>query len=280
MADIFVIGGVCADISGFPMGSIAERDSNPSRITVKTGGVGFNIARRLALLGHRVAMACALGDDPFADIIRKEAEKRGVELVCIPAERSGVYLCVNDENGDMRFAFSDLSGTEEGITPEAALGLMKSVNASDACIIDGNLTAETIAFIARNAKAPIFADPVSAKKAMRFLPVLDRLYAIKPNELEAAAMTGLDEPCACARELVRRGCKAAFVSCGEAGMCFACADEAGAAEASPAEGVTTGAGDAAFAMLIHSLLAGFGARQAAERANAFAAEAIIHNDRK
>ena len=263
MYRLCVIGGICADVSGFPKAPIIERDSNPSHITLHAGGVGFNIARGLASLGHEVRMICALGRDSFADALDREAKRAGVELLPVSAERSGVYLCVSDETGDMRFAFSDLEGTEKHITPEALEPFIKEANGCRACVIDGNLTREALEYIASCVKAPLFADPVSTKKALRLLPILDRLWGFKPNIYEAEALTGLTDPVDCAKKLIDMGCRYAFVSCGERGMAYAGGGRSGFAEA-----------DAACAGLLHSLISGADAKQAAEAANRAAAEAI------
>lgn len=277
MAEITIIGGICADVSARPHAQIIERDSNPSCITVRAGGVGFNIASRLAELGHGARLVCALGGDPFAGILSAAAEEAGVSLAVITSERSGVYLCVNDADGDMKVAFSDLTETERCITPEALLPHIDGINRGAACVLDGNLTAEAIAFAAESVTVPIFADPVSTKKALRLLPVLPRLFAIKPNIYEARALTGLKGPAECALKLCSMGCGAAYVSCGAEGIYYADAHTSGHAPAENVAGVTTGAGDAAGAMLLHCMLAGASAREAALEANRFAAKRIRKN---
>ncbi len=257
MAKICVIGGICADVSGTPFAPLAERDSNPSRVSVSAGGVGFNIARRLAALGHTVDMICAIGSDALSPCLISAAKACGVSLeyAVFNCASSGVYICVNDIDGDMRIAMSDLGETESAVTPSVIERHISHINCCDACVADGNLSAETLLYISQAVSVPIFADPVSTKKAMRFLPVLGSLAAIKPNIYEARAMTGKDDPQSAARELVRRGCGAAFVSCGAEGVYYADQTVSGF---SPAVRVnvknTTGAGDAAAAMLLHTML--------------------------
>lgn len=275
MAEITVVGGICADISAAPYAEAVMRDSNPSVITVRAGGVGFNISSRLASLGHKVRLVCALGEDPFAGVLRSAAAEAGVELSLIAAERSGVYVCINGADGDMREAFSDLNGTEKYVTNETLGPLLGAINAGGACVLDGNLTAEAIGFLAENVTVPIFADPVSTKKAMRFLPVISRLFAFKPNIYEARALTGRTRPEDCADALIKMGCGAAFVSCGAEGLYYAGRGVKGHAAAVPVAGCTTGAGDSAGAMLLHRLLEGADIRSAAEDANRFAAQAIM-----
>ncbi len=274
MSEVCVVGGVCVDIGVSPCGASVPRDSNPSRIGVRIGGVGFNIARRLAELGHSVRMICVLGDDPFRRLIIAEAERTGVRLLPVSGRRSGVYVSVDDGAGDMSIAYSDLDDTERLLTPSALCGKIGIINACDACVLDGNLPSESIEYLADKLTVPVFADPVSTKKALRFLPVLGRLAAIKPNIYEARAMTGLTSPEDCAEGLLSFGCGAVFISCGAEGIYYAQGDERGRARTVPVRGNTTGAGDAACAKLIEGLLAGLPAAEAADNANRFAAEVI------
>ena len=265
MANITVIGGICADITGVPYSRLVERDSNPSRICMKAGGVGFNIACRLASLGHYVDMICVIGNDTFGTVLINAANTARVSLkhaVTLPPDsstafRSGVYICVNDTDGDMRIALSDLDATEAELTPSRIVERLPYINKSDACVIDGNLSQSAIECIAQNVTVPIFADPVSTKKALRFLPVLDSITAIKPNIYEARVLTGRDDPLSAARELVKRGVKYAFVSCGENGIYYADSTVSGLSAATRVTvSNTTGAGDAATAMLLHTILTG------------------------
>ena len=277
MRNIFVIGGICADISVRPMAAALGRDSNPSRIGLGVGGVGFNIACRLAELGRGVRMTAAVGNDGFYPLIKAAAERAGVTLLPACAGRSGVYVCVEGADGDMDVAYSDLEDTERNITPELIGPLLGEINSCAACVLDGNLTAGAIEFAARNISVPIIADPVSTKKALRFLPVMDRLFAFKPNIYEARAITGLETPADCARAIVDMGCGAAFVSCGAEGICWADKTGFGFEKAAPVAGATKGAGDAACAMLVNVLLSGGTAAEAAREANRFAAERIKSN---
>lgn len=57
-------------------------------------------------------------------------------------------------------------------------------------MLDANLTEEALAFLAKNVRAPLFADAVSAAKAPRLRGVLSHLKGFKPNRLEAEALTG------------------------------------------------------------------------------------------
>jgi len=48
---ITVVGGMNLDLLAFPNAPLIEKDSNPGKITLRPGGVGRNIAARLAAMG-------------------------------------------------------------------------------------------------------------------------------------------------------------------------------------------------------------------------------------
>ena len=67
----------------------------------------------------------------------------------------------------------------------------KLLEGSQVVVIDTNLPAESIAWLADNCHAPIFADPVSTVKAEKLRPVLGKLHTLKPNRLEAELLSGV-----------------------------------------------------------------------------------------
>ena len=118
-------------------------------------------------------------------------------------------------------------------------------------MFDGNLTTETIAWIAENVTAPLYADPVSSAKADRLKPALSKLQAFKPNELEAKSMTGESTSMFAAEALLNAGVKRVFVSLGPDGIVAAEDAEIVKLPCEKVDAVnTTGCGDAATAAII------------------------------
>lgn len=271
---VTVIGAVNMDICGRPANALIMRDSNPGAVTLTPGGVGRNIAHDLCLLGLDVRFIAALGDDGHADTIKKRCAALGMDMslcLTVPGERTSSYLYITDDRGDMCVAVNDMEIAKR-LTPEYLAPLMGEINLSDAVVIDANLSAETIAFIAESCTAPLYCDPVSVTKAAKILPVLHRLRAIKPNDIEARYMTGEEDVSLAAQKLCELGVQRVFVSCGENGMA-AC--EAGHVIMQPCRFGkvvnTTGAGDAATAAIVWADLKGFDLERtalAAQRAGA------------
>ena len=277
-----VVGAANIDIGGFPHGRIALQDSNPGRVILSAGGVGRNIACNLALLGIETHLAAPLGTDAFADIVRSGCARAGVDTdLCFtfPGAASSAYMFIADIDGDMQLAVNDMDICQR-MTPEALAGRLDALNAMDAVVLDANLPEAGIAFLAQRLRVPLFADAVSAAKARRLLPALPHLRVIKPNALEAEALTGLpvhDRPTAeaAARRLVKMGAEGACVTLGERGVC--CADRNGSRfmAGAPVQMVNaTGAGDAFTAALVWAGLRGLDLFDAARAGMAAAAIAV------
>ena len=244
-------------------------DSNPGSISTTPGGVGRNIAHNLRLLGLDVKFLAAVGDDVYGQSVYSSCIELGMDMnLCrrIKGGRTSSYMYVTDEKGDMLVGISD-TDIAGSITPEYLASRIGDINAADAVVIDGNLSAETVRWIAENVTAPLFADPVSVTKAERLRPALGKLFAFKPNELEAKSMTGESTALRAAEALMREGVRRVFVSLGANGIVAAEGDEVVKLPCSPIEIVnTTGCGDAAAAAIVWASVMGLDLAETASAA--------------
>lgn len=276
----FVIGAINMDLEGRPRQPLLLRDSNVAEIRMCAGGVGRNIAAGIARAGMEVELVAPLGDDAFAEALAEDCRKNGVGLRFAPrlrGRRSGVYLCVDDAEGDMYVALNDMDICA-ALLPETLD--IESMRGAEACALDANLPEETLLFAAEELRdVRIVCDPVSVAKCGRIKPLLPHLYALKPNRYEAQALTGLDEPLEAAKALVRAGLAQAFVSLGRDGMCYADAHTAGFCRMEPVymPASLTGAGDAATAAITIAAAQGLGVRETAEAACRAAVRHILAN---
>ena len=248
-----VIGGANIDIGGFPSGRVAMQDSNPGRVRLSAGGVGRNIACNLARPG----------------VALEDCARAGVDCALaftFPGEASSSYLFIADSGGDMQLAINDMAICDR-LTPEVLRERLDALNAMDAVVLDANLPAETLSYLAENLRPPILADAVSTAKAPRLLGAMPRLAAVKPNAIEAETLTGIpvhgpDSAARAARRLVELGAKRAFITLGERGAC--CADASGTVFL-PGGAVrlvnATGGGDAFTAALAWGLMRGLSLRE-------------------
>ena len=262
---VTVVGGVNMDIGGWPSEVPVDRDSNPGAVRMSLGGVGRNIAHNMSLLGLDVRMVTAFGDDLYAQKIAASCGELGIDISqspVIPEGHTSTYLFINDEKGDMLLAVSDMD-IYRHLTPQLLSQRQKLLSGSQVLVIDTNIPAESIAYLAENCPVPIFADPVSTAKAVKLQPVLGRLHTLKPNRIEAELLSGVaitDEASlrAAADALLATGLHRVFISLGGDGV-FA-ADRSGERvhlPVLPAEMVnTTGCGDAFMAAITWAYLAG------------------------
>ena len=248
-----VIGGANMDICGSPSGKLIAEDSNPGAVSVRPGGEGRTIAHNLCLLGLDVSFIPALGGDIFSAGLLESCRALGMDMRMarsLPERRSSTYLYVTDESGDMHVGISDMD-IVESVSPEWLSQHIARINRADAVVIDANLPEASIAYLAANCTAPMIADPVSTVKALRLKSILPRLRAIKPNALEAAALTGEQEPERAAKALLRAGVKQVYVSLGPDGILAAQGESLIRLPCENRPVVnTTGAGDAATAAIV------------------------------
>lgn len=263
---VTVIGGMNLDMLGSPDQALLPHDSALGKITVRPGGVGRNIAQRLCEAGGQVSLITALGNDDRTAILANSCARLGIDLShALPTDSPAPsYLCVHDEKGDMVYAVNDMSAMD-ALTPDAMKTRMDAVNQSDGCVLDANLPESTLSYIAQNAAVPLILDPVSCVKALRAMGILRYLTAVKPNLLEAKAMTGQDDPVQAAERLLNRGVRNVFISLGADGVYYANDKEKGVVSARNLPVLPlTGAGDAFCAGMTLSLLQGDAIRDCAQ----------------
>ena len=260
-----VFGGINMDIWGRPEGKLIPKDSNPGTVALRPGGVGRNIAHDLRLLGLEVSLVAAIGGDVYASAISESCRALGIDLSyapVFPQLRSSTYLYISDERGEMQLAVSDMDICS-ALTAEYAASVLPKLQAG-AVVVDTNLPEETIRYICENSGIPVYADPVSTAKAVKLLPVLHRLSAIKPNALEAEKLTGEKDPERAAGALVEKGVERVFISLGGQGMIAADKKELLHLPIPPTRLVNvTGAGDAATAAIVLAGIKGLGLRETA-----------------
>lgn len=290
MPRVLVIGAVNMYVGGRSSEALRMQDSNPGAVSTSFGGVGRNIAHNLCLLGVETSLLTVLGDDGFAAQLRENAREIGLDLSLsptIPGERTSTYLFVLDESGDMALALSDMD-IYRHMTVDFFRERLEEINAFDLVVLDANAPEESLAWLAEHCTVPMIADPVSTVKAVKLKKVLPRLYAFKPNALEASLLTGIpvedeegEEKAADA--LLALGMEQVYISLGARGI-FA-KSRSGESVRIPCPKVevanATGGGDAMVAALTASLLEKQGLGSAAHNAIcagalACTAESTIH----
>lgn len=279
---VTVAGGVNVDIGGRPAAALVARDSNPGAVQTSLGGVGRNIAHNMALLGLDVRLLTAFGDDMNAQKLAASCAELGIDISqspIIPGGRTSTYLFINDEKGDMALALSDME-IYEHLTPQVLAQRRKLLDGSQVVILDTNIPESSVAWLAENCPAPLFADPVSTAKAVKLKPVLGKLHTLKPNRLEAELLSGVpitDEASLnrAADALLETGLRRVFISLGRDGVLAAGHDGRVRLPCLPGTMVNaTGCGDAFMAAITWAYLRGTDLEETAQAGLAAAAIAM------
>jgi pseudouridine kinase len=239
------------------------------------GGAGRNIAHNLALLGQKTLFISAFGDDIFAGPLMESCRCVGIDIGHSPVlagESTAVYLFIAGAEGEMELAVSDM-GIYDRITAAFLEERMDAVNAAAICVADANIPRESLDYLARNCRVPLFVEPVSIAKAQKLRGLLRYVAMLKANALEAQMLTGIaitDDASlsAAGRSLLDQGLGQAVITLGDRGVYCASASS-GAQEncrlpviAGPLRNAT-GAGDSFMAAFIWARLRDFSLEQSA-----------------
>lgn len=275
---VLVIGGANLDIKAKVIAPHVPATSNPAHVLTKAGGVARNIAHNLARLGVATKLVTAVGQGAEAEMILAETAAAGVDIskvLRLPA-RTGTYLAVLDNTGELVTAVNDMAITES-ITPEIMRGLEHDIAAAGLVVADCNLRPDTLEALAAMAGAKLVIEPVSVVKSQKLLALLARheVFLATPNLDQLHALATVANVQDGLRKLHALGLRNVVVHAGPQGA-FASDGRSIEAVASQATRVVdvTGAGDAATAGLVAGLLQGLPLAKAAELGQKTAAHVI------
>lgn len=279
---VLVIGGSNVDIQGFPNDKLIARDSNIGTVKVSLGGVGRNIAENCARLGIPTRLMSVIGDDPYGQKILKEAQTIGLNMqdtLVIKGTSTSTYLSILDETHDMALAINHMDSIEK-LSVEYIRAKRSIIEHAQVCVLDTNLSQAVLDYLLTSfPKTTFFVDPVSTKKALKIKDHLKHIHTLKPNRMEAEALTD-SPPDASIREIGSKlTCKRSFISLGSKGVTVFEGSHAHHFNTNPIEVVNaTGAGDAFMAGLVYAYLKGKDLKESATVAMAAARLALVHPD--
>ena len=250
------------DISAALTAPFVPADSVPGQVTLGCGGVARNIAHNLRLMGHEVRFVSVFGGETFGEMCWRECQAIGLELTLserCEGMRNGLYLCVNEQTGDMIAAVADTDIISH-LTPEFLEARIDGINGSALVIADTNISTETLQYLIDHCTAPLMVDTVSTAKAPRIIKALQqsqtqRLHALKLNLQEAQAVTRCDTAKEAANHLTALGVEQVFITLGADGVYCSDGHQQVHYPAIPTRVInTTGAGDAFIAGVAHARL--------------------------
>lgn len=239
----------------------------PGRIVRRPGGVAFNVASALNVLGVEVHLLAALGDDAAGRELSRHCEAQGIGiagLIPVPGHPTDAYLAIEGPKG-LVAAVADTSTLEAG--GERLLDALTDGTIptpwQGKVVIDANLPDGILSALLSSPaldQAEICLAPASPAKADRFRPYLTRPRTVfYLNRAEAAAL--LCDPnvssADAAAQLWNMGCPSVIVTDGPGPVAVA-GPEGIWVQSPPAVAVrsVTGAGDTFLAAHIAARLDG------------------------
>jgi pseudouridine kinase len=266
---VVVIGAASIDVKGRPLRKAIPATSNPGDIRMSIGGVARNVAENLARLSVPTVLLCAVGDDMLGHQILNQTAAGGVDTsraLLSTTSRSGAYLAILDEYGDMAVSIDDMRICKL-LTPQYIRQHRKLLSQADMIVVDTNLSVKTldaILTIAKKSGVRVCADPVSVELSERLLPRLCDYAIITPNASEAEALLDhsmtvrtVAEAAVAAQRLRACGVQVVVITLGPEGLFYAAENGSGRIPASRVDVVdATGAGDALTAGVVYGLCNG------------------------
>lgn len=240
------------------------------------GGLGANVAVALARLGHHVRLLGAVGDDEAGHWLRRALAQAGVEtssLLVRPAVPTyGCFIAVTPAGERLIFGLPGAAVLERAAELDrAAVRQARAVHIVQGyCEVAWAAMEEARAvggFISYAPGDVRWADgPAAVREVARGVDLL------VVNRVEAAALTGEDDPAVALQRLLAGGPRCAVVTVGAMGAWVGQGAQTTLIPAFPVPAAdTTGAGDAFAAGLLTGLLAGRSPEQAARLGAAVAA---------
>lgn len=257
---ISVIGGANIDMLATLSGSFIAADSNPGHVEVGYGGVARNIAHNLSLLGARTQLLTIFGGDLFGGLLHDFCKQQGIDVHLserVTEMRSGLYLSLNNQGGEMIAAVADTEAIKT-ITPAWLEKRSGEINMSDFIVADTNISEEAIRWLMEHVTVPLFIDGVSTTKAHKVVNALRKaklpyLHTLKLNLKEALAVTETATYAEAAQQLLDLGVAHVYITLGGEGVYCRTAAEEYLFPILPGEIVnTTGAGDAFLAGVVYA----------------------------
>jgi len=249
-----LFGAAHIDRIGVFSGAALPGKSNPGTVRETVGGAALNVASSLAALGAQVSLSSAISTDEAGAQICRIATERRIKLQALPCSAvhpTATYTALLGTDGELIIALADMEIYAAAIVEQAVIA------GEDWLTVDANLPADAIGALLQKPSAHVAGMTVSAAKAGRLRPHLDRLDLLFTNRAEAAALVDapVDEPLeTLARTIAARGCRRAVISDGERPL--AVIDNGAFAELSVAGAAVvdvTGAGDALAAGTLFAL---------------------------
>lgn len=253
-----MIGGCHQDVLGRAGTAYEPATSCPGIVTRRPGGVARNVAVLLGRAGAPCRFVSVVGDDAAGRELIAELASAGIDtdaMVVDATGRTGTYLAIHDETGELVSAISDLGLYDGFALPLAAL------DGNDGALVfaDANLAPGELRRLADAHGERLVLDAISRAKAPRLKSLVASGALFICNLPSAELLVGhpVSRPIEAAEWLAKAGAHRAVITGGSKPL--AILDQGRITELTPrpTEVVdVTGVGDAQTAGILLALAAG------------------------
>mmetsp|Transcript_3114 Transcript_3114/g.11940 ORF Transcript_3114/g.11940 Transcript_3114/m.11940 type:complete len:308 (+) Transcript_3114:1611-2534(+) len=171
--------------------------SNPGETYISMGGVARNVNEALARLGVNPLFIGAIGRDSFGNLIERhfsdslKITTRGLKNSA--QDRTAIYSCILDNDGELVSAIADMDILEKAITANHILKFEAFIARAALVFIDANLNDQALKCVAKLCQkynVSLFFEPTSVPKSVRCVHsgILPQITFMKPNKDELFAM--------------------------------------------------------------------------------------------
>ena len=262
---IVVIGASNIDLIGFSKDPLIYKDANIGRLETILGGVGRNISENLVRLGFDVEFLSVFGDDEFSKTIKDSCNELGISIkhsLTLKDAKTSIYLAIMDRFNDLALGLTAMDIYDE-VPDSFILDNLEVIGQNEYCILETNLPSSTLELVTEKLKDVRFIlEGVSAKKALKAKSILDKLYILKCNNLEAELLSDIkveyeEDYEKIIEHFLNLGVKKVFITLGKDGVAYGDKNEIFISKNRIIEAVNTnGAGDAFTAGLLYGELKG------------------------
>ncbi len=232
--------------------------SCPGIVTYRPGGVARNVAVLLGRAGAPCRFVSVVGDDSAGRELTAELDAAGLDtgaMVVDAAGRTGTYLAIHDEAGELVSAISDLSLYDDFVLPPAAFD-----SSDDALVFaDANLSPGELGRLAEAHGERLVLDAISRAKAPRLTPLVASGALFICNLPSAELLVGhpVSRPIEAVERLATAGARRAVITGGSKPLAILDQGRITELKPQPTEVVdVTGVGDAQTAGILLALAAG------------------------
>jgi len=258
---ITVIGASNIDLIGFSKDKLIYRDANIGTLETILGGVGRNIAENLKRLDFDVEFLTVFADDEFSKTIVDSCNDIDISIkhsLTLKNSKTSLYLAIMDRSNDLALGLSSMD-IYDNIPESFILDNLDVISKNDYCILETNLPTNILELVTEKLpKVRFVLEAVSAKKALKAKTILDRLYILKCNNLEAELLSDIKVEYESDYERIIEhflslGVKKVFITLGKDGVAYGDENEIFISKNKIITPVNTnGAGDAFTAGLLYA----------------------------